>query len=182
MSTTITPLTLESADEAARPLLAKLHAAVGKVPNLYAAVARSPHTLRGLLGWDSALTESSLSRREVEQLNLHVSELNGCGYCLSAHAAIGKMVGLSPAEVAAARNGVGATPREDALLALARRVVRSGGSGARGELARARAAGVSDAEVFDVLAVVALKAFTNAAALVSGSEIDFPKVEHLPQG
>lgn len=177
MTTKIAPLTLASAPETARPLLEKLLAGIGKVPNLYATVAASPHTLRGLLEWDAALAGSSLSRRELELLNIHVSELNGCAYCVSAHGALGKMVGLAPAEIAAARSGFGANTRENALLALARRVVRTGGHGAAAELTRARAAGVTDAEVFDVLAVVALKAFTNAAALVSEAELDFPRLD-----
>lgn len=180
MTNRIAPTTPATAPEAARPILEQLRAGLGKVPNLFATIAHAPHTLRGLLGWDTALGEGSLTRREVEQLNLHVSELNGCGYCVSAHTALGKMSGLTPEETVAARRGTGATAREDALLAFARRVVRTGGHGATTELARLRAAGVTDAEILDVLAIVALKTFTNAAAIVAQTEIDFPRAPELP--
>ena len=43
-----------------------------------------------------------------------------------------------------------------------------------------REAGVSDQEVIEALAHVALKAFTNAVALVAQTEIDFPKQPRLP--
>jgi uncharacterized peroxidase-related enzyme len=181
MSTKIEPLTLADAPEAAAPTLKSLAAALGWVPNLYATVARAPHTLRGLLDWERHVARGSLSAREIELLKIHVSEINGCAYCLSAHSELGRRAGLRPDELRAARLGYGATPREDALLALARRIVRTGGSGARGELARAREAGISDAELFDVIAVVALKAFTNAAAILTEAEIDFPLVDHPPR-
>jgi len=132
------------------------------------------------LEWDEALGKSSISRREIEQLNLHVAELNGCGYCISAHVGLARGTGMTPEEVAAARSGTGTNPRENALLALARRVVRTGGGGARGELARARAAGVDDAEIFDALAAIALMTFTNAAAQIGHTEVDFPRAENLP--
>jgi uncharacterized peroxidase-related enzyme len=162
------------------PILDQVKQELGMVPALFATIARSPGSLGGFLGWDAALAGGSLSAREIEQLNLHVSELNGCGYCLSAHGALGARVGLTAAEVADARRGVAASPRERALLALARRVLRTGGAGAGGELARAREAGVSDAEIVDVIAAVALKTFTNAVAIVAQTEIDFPRAADLP--
>ena len=68
----------------------------------------------------------------------------------------------------------------DVILAFARRVVRTGGSRAGTDLARLREAGVSDGEVIDVLAVVALNAFRNAVNIVADAEIDFPKAPRLP--
>jgi AhpD family alkylhydroperoxidase len=114
-------------------------------------------------------------------LNLHVSELNGCGYCISAHEAFSKHAGLSLADIERARLGQGANAREDALLALARRVVRAGGARTGGEVARCREAEVADATIIDVLAIVALKTFTNAVALVAQTQIDFPKAPRIPQ-
>lgn len=169
-----------TAPAAARPLFDQLRAGLGRVPNLFATIGHSPGSLGGLLAWDAAVAGGKLSKREIEQLNLHVSELNGCSYCLSAHGFLGARVGLSAAELEDARIGRGADERENALLALARRVVRTGGGGAGTELERARAAGVSDAEIVDVLAVVALKTFTNAVAQVAQTEIDFPRAALLP--
>jgi uncharacterized peroxidase-related enzyme len=169
-----------SAPEASAPLFGQLKAGLGMVPNLFATIGHSPGSLQGLLSWDAALGRNGLTKREIEQLNLHVSELNGCGYCISAHTALGGRVGLNPTEIESARNGAGANARENALLALARRVVRTGGGNAGTELARAREAGVSDAQIIDALAIVALKTFTNAVAQVAQTPIDFPKAPRLP--
>jgi uncharacterized peroxidase-related enzyme len=150
------------------------------VPNIYATIGNSPGSLKSVLAWSEAIAGGGLSKREVEQLNLHVSELNGCSYCVSAHAFLGARAGLSAEEVSAARSGRGANGRENALLAFARRVVRTGGSRAGADLARMREAGVSDADIVDVLGVVALNTFRNAVNIVADTTIDFPKAPELP--
>ncbi len=150
------------------------------VPNVYATIGHSPGSLQSVLGWGEAIAKGGLKKREVEQLNLHISELNGCSYCVCAHSALGARIGLTADEISAARAGTGSTERESAILAFARRVVRTGGARAGTDLARLREAGVSDAEVIDVLAVVALNAFRNAVNIVGQVEIDFPRASRLP--
>lgn len=169
-----------NAPAATRPLLAQLKQAIGMVPNVYATIGHSPGSLASVLAWGEAVGKGALSKREVEQLNLHISELNGCGYCVSAHSALGARVGLSQEDIEDSRSGRGTNERENAILAFARRVVRTGGSRAGTDLARLREAGVSDAEVIDILAVVALNAFRNAVNIVGETEIDFPKAPRLP--
>lgn len=181
MTARIPATTRETAPAATRPILAELAARFGKAPNLFATMGQSPAALAGYLAFIESLGHGALSPREVELINLHVSELNGCGYCLSAHAVLGGKAGLTPAEIAAARSGQATTPRESAILALARRIVRTGGAGAGGELAQAREASLADADIVEVIAHVASKAFTNAVALVAGTEIDFPRAPRLPQ-
>ena len=182
MTTRIHPTNSTNTPAATKPLLAQLQSSLGMVPALYATIGHSAGTLGAYLAWGAALDKGPLSKREIELLNIHVSELNGCAYCLSAHVLVGSQVGLSAADVEAARSGTGTNAREEALLALARRVVRTGGAGTGAELARAREAGVTDAQIVDALAVVAIRSFTNAMAIVAQTELDFPKVARLPGG
>ena len=181
MTARIAPVNRETAPAEARPFLDTLSRAFGRVPNLFATMGHSPAALGAYLAFVDALGKGSLSAREIELLNLHVSELNGCAYCVSAHGALATRCDVSPDEIAAARAGQATSPREAALLALARRVVRTGGAGAGGELARAREAGLGDAAIVEALAHVASKTFTNALAQVAGTEVDFPRAPHLPQ-
>ncbi len=180
MTSRIAVTTEANAPDATKPILTQLKHAVGMVPNVYATIGHSPGSLASVLAWGNAVAKGGLSKREIEQLNLHISELNGCSYCVSAHAVGGTRAGLSAEEVTAARHGAGASERENALLAFARRVVRTGGSRAGTDLARLREAGVADAEVIDVLAVVALNTFRNAVNIVAQTEIDFPRAPRLP--
>ena len=169
-----------TSDHPARPMLDAVQQQLGVVPNLFATIAHSPESLAMLLTASQGLASGALTAREIELVNLYTSELNGCGYCISAHAALGKRAGITPDELDRARLGVAASAREQAILALVRRVVRTGGGGAGTELAGAREAGLGDREIVEVLAHVALKTFTNAVALVAQTEIDFPKPARLP--
>jgi uncharacterized peroxidase-related enzyme len=180
MSNRIKPHTPQTAPEATRPLLDGLKQALGMVPNLYATIGASPAALGALLKWDQAIASGKLSKRELELINVHVSELNGCAYCVAAHHALGKMSGISDEDILSARDGRGSNERENALLALARRVAHGSAARAGTELARAREAGVSDGEVIEVLAAVASKVFTNAVAILAETEIDFPKPPRSP--
>src|SRR5438105_3664442 len=121
MSNRIVPTTPTSAPEQTKPLLAQLKTRFGSIPNLFATIGQSPAALKATLLWMDALGQGALSTKDRELLNLHVSELNGCGYCLSAHNTLGKMAGLSPTEISDARLGRAAGNREEAMLALARR-------------------------------------------------------------
>ena len=182
MSPRIAPLTLSTASDTTRPLLEGLKKALGMVPQLYATIGHAPGALKGLLAFGDALDQQGkLSRREVELVSLHASELNGCGYCVAAHGALAGRAGLSPEEITAARNGHSSNLREAAILALTRRVTRTGGAQAGTELAAAREAGLTDGEIVEVLAHAALKFFTNSVALVAQTEVDFPKQPKLPQ-
>jgi AhpD family alkylhydroperoxidase len=114
MPARVAPTTLETAPQASQPILAQLKQALGMVPNLYATVGHSAAALGALLAWDKAIAgANNLTKREIELVNLRVSELNGCGYCLAAHSAMGKMAGLSPDEVEQARRGQGKSAREN---------------------------------------------------------------------
>ena len=97
--TRIAPTTEDSAPEATKPILAQLKQAIGMIPNVYATIGHSPGSLASVLAWGDAVGKGGLSKREIEQLNLHVSELNGCGYCVSAHSMLGSRAGLTPGEL-----------------------------------------------------------------------------------
>ena len=141
----------------------------------------SPAAYGGYFAFTDALGKGTLTGREIELINLYTSELNGCGYCVSAHGTLAKRFELSEAELTAARHGRGRDEREDAMLALVQRVTRTGGGNTGAELERAKKAGLSDAAVIEVLAHVASKLFTNAVAQVAQTTIDFPQQPNLPR-
>lgn len=82
----------DEVSESSQAIFDNLNKALGFVPNLYATIALSENGLSKFLAYQNAKT--SLSNREKEAVNLVVSEVNGCRYCLSAHTAIGKLNGL----------------------------------------------------------------------------------------
>src|SRR5215475_8910435 len=125
MAVRIKPVKLEEATPRQREALEKTRAAVGKVPALYATFGQAPAVLEALLGFQGALGKGALTARDLDLIDLHVSQLNGCAYCVSAHTAFAKAHNLSDAEILRIRDGQGETPRDAAILALARRVAKS---------------------------------------------------------
>jgi len=166
-----------------KTLLDAVQKKFGRVPNLMRTLAQSPAALDGYLALNSALAAGGLDAKTREQIALTVAEANLCDYCLSAHTAIGGMVGLSTSQVTAARQASADTPRTNAILKLARSIVVNRGNIADADLAAARAAGVGDAEIVETTVHVALNILTNYVNHVADTAIDFPPVAKAsPEG
>lgn len=152
---------------------------LGLVPNLMRTLGHSPATLEAYLGFSGALAHGALSAKTREQIALAVAETNACDYCLAAHSLIGKGAGLTPDAILAARRVTAIDPKTDALLKFAVAVVETRGLVSDGALAQVRTAGVSDAEIIETVAHVALNILTNYTNHVAQTVIDFPKAAAL---
>jgi len=172
----IVPLAPADATGSAADLLSAVQNAFGAVPNLFRVAARAPGALQGLLQLNAALGQGSLKLREREAIALAVAEANGCDYCLSAHSVLGAQAGLGSAEIALARQGKSADARLDALLRLATTLVHARGHASDEQIAAARAAGLGDAELVEVVGSVVFNLFTNYLNLLAETPIDFPVV------
>ena len=137
-------------------------------------LANSPAALQGYLAFGEALDGGVLPAKLREQIALTVSEANGCGYCVAAHCAIGEAVGLSDSELADARQSSSPDSKVDAVLHLAHQLVENRGRVDDEDLNRVRRAGYGDAEIAEIVAVVAWKTFANYFNHVAGTEVDFP--------
>lgn len=150
---------------------------LGRVPNALRVLGHSPAALRAWLGFTRALAGGALSPRLRAQIALAVAEGNGCTYCLSAHAANGRRAGLSEDEINHARRGTASDRKDDAALKLARRLVLLRGRIADADLAAVRQAGLSDAEIVEIAANVALNMFGNYINLLADPVLDLPEVK-----
>jgi uncharacterized peroxidase-related enzyme len=168
-----------SAQPAARDLLAGVQAALGVTPHMAKALANSPSALKAWVQFSSAVGEGVLPAGFRERIAILVAQENGCDYCLSAHTYLATHVaGVSADEAGHARAGKSSEPKAAAALALASAVVDSRGDVDDSELAAARAAGLTDEEITEVVANVALNFFTNLVNRLAHTEIDFPVVRH----
>ncbi|MFI7006336.1 carboxymuconolactone decarboxylase family protein [Streptomyces sp. NPDC050145] len=158
-------------------LLDQTRRQLGRVPNLYATLANSPAALAGYLALRDHLSRGVLSARLREQLALLVAQENHCTYCVSAHTLRGRKLGLSEKELLRTREGADdGDAHADAVLRIAREVVRTGGRVEDSALAGARQAGVSDAELGEIVAHVALNTLSNHFNHLARPELDFPEV------
>lgn len=161
----------------ARELLDGVKAKIGSVPNLMRTFANSPAALEGYLNFSGALGSGSLSARLREQIALAVADANNCEYCLSAHTAIGKMVGLNENELIASRRANSTDARTDAALKFAHQIVVKRGEVLDSEVQAVREAGYNDGEIVEIVANVALNIFTNYFNHIARTTVDFPKVK-----
>ncbi|MFX0573278.1 carboxymuconolactone decarboxylase family protein [Nocardia nepalensis] len=167
-------MSIETADAEQADLLTEVQRQLGRVPNLYAAMANSPATLRGYLTMRDALTRGKLSARVREQLALLVASENGCDYCVAAHSMRAGRMGFTEEAIAATRAAHAEDPHADAVLQIAREVLRSRGRVDDHVIASARERGVSDAELSEVVGHIALNVLSNYFNHVARPELDFP--------
>lgn len=166
----------EAAPAAAQPFLDGVETQLGVVPNLFRLAALSPAVLQGMLGLSGALART-LDVKTRERIALVVAQVNGCDYCLSAHAYLGlNLAKLDAGEIALNRGGGSADPRAAAIVAFAAKVAQSRGKVADADLAEVRLAGITDAQVVEIVALVAENFLTNLLNNVAQTPIDFPVV------
>jgi uncharacterized peroxidase-related enzyme len=173
----IAPVVSSNADRKVAIILSQVEKSLGMVPNLFATLANAPVALDGLLSLSKTLSRGRLTARQGEIVALAVGQENECKYCLSAHTASSRSVGLNDAGALKARNGDGDDPFERALASFAKVIVRQRGHLSNEELESARKAGIDEGLVMEIIANVALNTFTNYVNEVADTEIDFPEVQ-----
>ena len=166
------------ADSDASPETAKLFAAirkkVGMVPNLYRVAGNQPAALSGLLGLNEALAGGHFDARTREAIALTVAGANACDYCASAHAAISTGLKVPSEAIEDHLAGRASDPRTAAVLSLAAAIVEQRGMVSNDEIASARAAGLTEADIVETVANVVANIFTNYLNHVAETDIDFP--------
>ena len=169
--TRIQPLTNPTGKAA--ELLQMVEKKLGRVPNMMKTLAQAPAALEMYLTGSQVLGGSSLSAKTREQLALLAAKENSCDYCTKAHSAIAKHTGLSEVEIQQSANAEASDPKTQALLKLSQTIIRGRGDVSDAELAQARTAGISDAQIIEVIAATCFNIFTNYVNHVAQPEIDF---------
>lgn len=157
-------------------MLGKIKQKLGSVPNIFATFAHSSAVLGFYLGASGALAESSISGAVREQIALTVAGANNCDYCASAHTALGKMQKLGEGELLNNLSAKSADSKVQAALTFARKIVDLRGNVSDNDVKAVHSAGYSDAEIIEIVAIVAINIFTNYFNHVAGTNIDFPLV------
>ncbi|WGS19952.1 MULTISPECIES: peroxidase-related enzyme [unclassified Bradyrhizobium] len=149
---------------------------IGFTPNMMATFAHSPIAFNA---WASLLGSLSkaLDVKTRDSIGLAVSEVNGCNYCLSVHSFTAERMAKLPAnEIILARKGHASDLKRDAAVQFARKVIESRGHVTDADLKAVRDAGYTDANVMEIVALVAMYSLTNFFNNVFDPEKDFPAV------
>jgi uncharacterized peroxidase-related enzyme len=175
----IQPLDPQHTTGKTRRLLGHVRTKLGLVPNLFRVLANAPVALEGYVNFSAALANGTFDERLREQIAITVAESNLCDYCSRAHTYLAKKLGLSQSEIADALRATAVAPRSDAILKLARSIVVQRGELSDSDLQRARAGGVTDGEIVEILANVALNILANYLSHIARIVIDSPEPKDL---
>lgn len=168
------PVRIEEAKGEVKDLYQTLEKKMGKVINIFLNMGNSATTLKGFLNLSEAAEHTSFSPKLREQIALIVGQTNQCNYCLSAHTAVAKKLGLSEPDILKARHGESQDPKNQAILTFTQQVVEKRGHVSDQEVSDLKAAGISDAELVEIILLISVNMFTNYFNLITEPKIDFP--------
>jgi uncharacterized peroxidase-related enzyme len=159
-----------------KPTLDTFTKNIGYTPNMMATFAHSPIAFNA---WATLLGSLSkaLDVKTRDSIGLAVSEVNGCNYCLTVHSFTAEhMAKLSADDILLARRGHASDPKRDAAIQFARKVIVSRGKVSHDDVQAVRDAGYTDANIMEIIALVAMYSLTNFFNNVFDPERDFPAV------
>jgi len=172
------PLAPDTAPGIARELLDATKKQLGRVPNLYAAMAHSPIALQGYLDFRGALQQGVLDPKMRERVALLVAQLNDCDYCVAAHTFRGGKIGMTADDLLATRQADSADAKTAAALRLVKALTLR--ETAETALTEALQAGWTEAEIGELVAHIALNVFSNYFKQIAEPPLDFPEAPALP--
>jgi AhpD family alkylhydroperoxidase len=151
---------------------------LGMVPNLYATFALSGTALASYLTFQNA--KSSLMGKAREVVNLVVSQVNECEYCLAAHTALGKMVGFTDEQIMELRHGEASFDvKFDSLARLTKSIVEHRGRAEQSVVDRFFATGWTRENLVDAIVIIGDKTVSNYLHSVTKIPVDFPAAPPL---
>jgi uncharacterized peroxidase-related enzyme len=169
-------LTPEQVPAESKPTLDAFTKNIGFTPNMMASFAQSPIAFNAWAALLGSLSKA-LDVKTRDSIGLAVSEVNGCNYCLGVHSFTAEHMAKLPAdEIILARKGHATDPKRDAAVQFARKVIETRGQVSDVDLQAVRHAGHTEANVIEIVALVAMYSLTNLFNNVFDPEKDFPAV------
>ncbi len=169
----------EYATGVTKELLDSTQKQLGRVPNLYRAMANSSVALNAYLSFRGALQGGELDIKMCERIALCTAELNDCDYCVAAHSFRGAKLGMSAAELHDTRLGRSEDEKIQAALNFVEALMDGRGHVDAKVQAAVFAKGWSQAQVAEIVAHVALNVYSNYFKQIAQPELDFPKTTKL---
>ena len=150
----------------------------GLVPNLFAVLAYSETALGDYLAF--AGRKSSLTQQQKETINLVVSQVNYCKYCLRAHTMAAKSAGFNDDQIIEIRKGaITFDNRLQALVQFAKETVLHKGRPAETIIDNFFEAGYTRENLIDALLTIVAKTFTNYLHNITQVPIEWPEIAEV---
>jgi len=165
--------TIQSAPDAAKPMLEQAEKDYGFLPNLYRNMAEAPELLEGYRTLSGIFGKTSFTETERQVILLTNNRLNGCEYCMAAHTTISQGAGVPDPVIAALRDGL---PIPDANLEALRKfaitINETRGYPTAEDVTAFIAAGYTKQNVLEVLVGTSLKVLSNYTNHITHTPLD----------
>jgi len=158
-------------------IYAEIEDAFGKIPNLFKTYAHFPPLLKA--NWNKVraiMMQGNLRRKTKEAIALLVSKDNSCAYCVAAHTAALKSIGITEKEINIIENEIEKsmfTEKEQELITFARKANKDPNGITDKEFGKLKKAGASDMEIVEALGVMEIFTAFNKFLDSLNVEIDF---------
>ncbi len=165
--------TIDSAPDAAKPLLDQSLKSYGFVPNLHGVMAEAPTLLDAYRTVSDIFDRTSFTPVERQVVLLAASYENGCNYCMAAHSTIAAMHKAPDQVIAALRDGNPIDdPKLEALRRLAAAVTTTRGRPDPSAVEAFFAAGYGKQQFFEVILGIGMKTLSNYTNHVADTPLD----------
>jgi len=176
---TITVPSKDQVSADAQAIFEQIEKKMGKVPNLYATIGYSAAALKGFLDFEESLSHSAFTPKEKEAINLVVSQVNNCDYCLAAHTMLAGLKGFTKDETLFLRRGISSDTKLTATLQLAKSIAGNKGNAGQALISEFFNAGYNEAALIELAALITVRTFTNYVYTLTQIPVDFPAAEKL---
>lgn len=155
-----------------------LEKSLGFVPNLYATFALNETALGDYLTLQNR--KSTLSPKEREIINLVVSQVNDCKYCLAAHTILGKVNGFTDDQILEIRRAQISFNEKWAVLSkFVRETTINRGRPSENSVKALFDAGYTKANSIDIIMIIGDKIISNYLHSFTQIPVDFPIAPNL---
>jgi uncharacterized peroxidase-related enzyme len=168
------PIEPQDATVRVSDLLEATQRQLGRVPNLYRAMANSPQALAAYLSFRGALQGGSLDHPTRERIALVCAQSNECDYCIAAHAFRASKLGLSAEDIASTCVARSNSPKVEAALRFVEELIEKRGKVDAQAGLQLLQQGWTLEQVGEIVAHVALNTFSNYFKHLADLELDFP--------
>ena len=170
--------TRDEVSENNQAIFDNLNSSLGFVPNLYATYAYSDTALGDYLALQNR--KSSLKAKEREVINLVVSQVNECAYCLASHTALGKMNGFTDEQILEIRSGEASFDAKiDSLAKFVKDITINRSKPSEEALQGLFDAGYTKENLIDINIVIGDKIISNFIHGSTQIPVDFPAAPEL---
>jgi alkylhydroperoxidase family enzyme len=175
---TMTEFTLhteESAPSASKPLLARSQKAFGMIPGLHAVMGESPGLLEAYQRIHELFVNSCFDKDELTVVWQTINVEHACHYCVPAHTAIAKSMGVSDDISEALRNEKPLpNARLEALRTFTVRMVRDRGNVDNDTVQMFLNAGFTRRHILEVILGLSQKVMSNYTNHLAKTPVDAP--------